>query len=57
MSLGCAVGENPLHDATLADEAETEFDELVTEATVGDAGAELPCDFTDLDRTDPRAPC
>eukprot|EP00959_Pyramimonas_sp_CCMP1952_P159045 3325981-Pyramimonas_sp.AAC.1 len=48
------LGEDPLHDIALADEAETELDELVTETTVGDAGAELPCDFVDLDRPDPR---
>eukprot|EP00959_Pyramimonas_sp_CCMP1952_P084737 1772109-Pyramimonas_sp.AAC.1 len=55
MSLGCTVGEDPLHDTTLADDARTELDELVTETTVGDAGAELPCDLDDLDRPDPRA--
>eukprot|EP00959_Pyramimonas_sp_CCMP1952_P283629 5928958-Pyramimonas_sp.AAC.1 len=53
MSFGCAVGEDPLHDTTLADEAETEPDELATETIVGDAGAELPCDLADLDRPDP----
>eukprot|EP00959_Pyramimonas_sp_CCMP1952_P300730 6290630-Pyramimonas_sp.AAC.1 len=55
MPFGCTVGEDPLHDTTLADEAETEPDEPVKETTVGDAGAELPCDLADLDRPDPRA--
>eukprot|EP00959_Pyramimonas_sp_CCMP1952_P441816 9249286-Pyramimonas_sp.AAC.1 len=55
MSFGCTVGEEPLHDTTRADVADTELDELVTVTTLGDAGAEFPCDFADLDRPDPLA--
>eukprot|EP00959_Pyramimonas_sp_CCMP1952_P239612 5007496-Pyramimonas_sp.AAC.1 len=55
MSFGCIVGEDPLHDTTLADMADTELDELVTVTTLGDAGAKLPCDVADLGRPDPRA--
>ena len=55
MTFGCAVGEEPLHDTTLADVADTELDELVTVTTHGHARAELPRELADLDRPDPRA--
>eukprot|EP00959_Pyramimonas_sp_CCMP1952_P415599 8708267-Pyramimonas_sp.AAC.1 len=48
MSSSCAVSEDPLRDATLADVADTELDELVTVTMLGDAGAEHACDLADL---------